>query len=274
MDKRDFYRELMEEYAFDKDKIYINAKNGKFTGNKLRRQPLPIYIGMTAAVAAVVVTVGTITATQLEKPNVIDPLLAGSSVAELPSNERIIKGQNDVRDNESSKELFNVLVSFERPLSSAEVQRVLLARSEGSVPISALYMKDGLTIIGTDNVAEVFGTNGNSSITGAKIRCAGYLMTQLQDDSLVLAVEIINDENPELITPIVASTNSVGDDISSENSQSSDINSDNSSIDSESSSESSSTEPPVSSVPESSVSEPPVPPAYEIENHISAIDSG
>lgn len=274
MDKRDFYRELMEEYAFDKDKIYINAKNGKFTGNKLRRQPLPIYIGMTAAVAAVVVTVGTITATQLEKPNVIDPLLAGSSVAELPSNERIIKGQNDVRDNESSKELFDVLVSFERPLSSAEVQRVLLARSEGSVPISALYMKDGLTIIGTDNVAEVFGTNGNSSITGAKIRCAGYLMTQLQDDSLVLAVEIINDENPELITPIVASTNSVGDDISSENSQSSDINSDNSSIDSESSSESSSTEPPVSSVPESSVSEPPVPPAYEIENHISAIDSG
>ena len=82
MDKRDFYRELMEEYAFDKDKIYINAKNGKFTGNKLRRQPLPIYIGMTAAVAAIVVTVGTITATQLEKPNVIDPLLAGSSVAE------------------------------------------------------------------------------------------------------------------------------------------------------------------------------------------------
>ena len=34
MDKRDFYRELMEEYAFDKDKIYINAKNGKFTDRK------------------------------------------------------------------------------------------------------------------------------------------------------------------------------------------------------------------------------------------------
>lgn len=273
MDKRDFYRELMDKYAFDRDKIYINAKNGKFAGNKLRRQPLPIYIGMTAAVAAVVVTVGTITVTQLGKPNVIDPLRAGSSVAELPDDERIKKGQNDVRDNESSKELFDVLVSFERPLSSAEVQRVLLARSEGSVPVSALYMKDGSTVIGTDSVAETFGANVGDNITGAKIRCAGYLMTQLQDDSLVFAVEIINNEDPGLISPITDVTG-VGVNIVDNSSQSSDISSQNNSVDNESSSESSSTEPPVSSTPESSVSEPNVPPVYEIENHISAVDGG
>lgn len=275
MDKRDFYRELMEEYAFDKDKIYINAKNGKFTGNKLRRQPLPIYIGMTAAVAAVVVTVGTIAATRPGRTNVIDPLPAGSSLAALPNEERIKKGQEEARDNENSKELFDVLVSFERPLSSAEVQRVLLARSEGSVPIKALYIEDGTTIVGTDNVGEAFGTNGSSGITGAKIRCAGYLMTQLQNDSLVLAVEIINNESPELIVPIIPDSNIVGGDIGSDSSQSSDIGSDNSNTESENVGVNSSTEPPESSSSDTgSVSEPPAPPVYEIENHISAVDGG
>ena len=275
MDKRDFYRELMENYAFDKDKIYINAKNGKFAGNKLRRQPLPIYIGMTAAVAAVVVTAGTITATHLGRTNVIDPLPAGSSLAALPNEERIKRGQEDARDNENSKELFDVLVSFERPLSSAEVQRVLLARSEGSVPIKALYMEDGTTIVGTDNVGEAFGANGSSGITGAKIRCAGYLMTQLQNDSLVLAVEIINNESPDLIVPIIPDSNSVSSDIGSESPQSSDIGFDNSSTNSEDVGINSSTEPPESSSSDnSSVSEPPAPPVYEIENHISAVDGG
>lgn len=275
MDKRDFYRELMDNYAFDKDKIYTNAKNGKFAGNKLRRQPLPIYIGMTAAVAAVVVTVGTIAVTRPGRTDIIDPITAGSSLAALPNEERIKKGQEDARDNENSKELFDVLVSFERPLSSAEVQRVLLARSEGSVPIKALYIEDGTTIVGTDNVGEAFGANGVSGITGAKIRCAGYLMSQLQNDSLVLAVEIINNESPELIVPIIPDSNSGGGDIVGDSSQSSDINSDNSSTNSEDVGGNSSTEPPESSSSDNgSVSEPPAPPVYEIENHISAIDGG
>ncbi|MBD5129418.1 MAG: hypothetical protein HDT43_05790 [Ruminococcaceae bacterium] len=278
MDKRDFYREIMENYTFDKNKIYTNAKKGKFTGNYLRRQPLPIYIGMTAAVAAVAVTVGTITATRLDKRNVIDGITVGSSYAALSNEERIKKGQEEARDNESSKELFDVLVSFERPVSSAEVQRVLLARSEGSVPVKALYMEDGTAIVGIDNVGALFNGNGISGITGAKIRCAGYLMSQLQSDSLVLAVEIINNnDTPELIVPIVTDNSSVVGDISGDSSQSSDVISD-SSTDNESTSSvstvNSSTELPESSSSDNNVSEPTAPPVYEIENHISAVDGG
>lgn len=211
MDKRDFYRELMEQYAFDKDKIYINAKKGKTGWKSLHKQPLRIYIGMTAAVATVVVTVGTITATHFGRPQVVDPLVSGNSVAELRNDERIKKGQEDVRDNEGSNELFDVLVSFERPLSLAEVQRVLLARSEGSVPISALYLEDGISIVGGENVAAVFEENSASGITGAKIRCAGYLMSELQNDSLVLAVEIVDNNDPDQITPIITNVTGTSD---------------------------------------------------------------
>ncbi len=233
MDKRDFYRELMEQYTFDKDKIYLNAKKGKTPWNRLHKQPMPIYLGMTAAVAAVVVTVGTITASNIGRTNITHPLVSGSSVAALQNDERIKKGQNDARDNEGSKELVDVLVSFERPLSSAEVQRVLLARSEGSVPIGALYFADGVTVVGTDNVANVFEENG-SGIIGAKIRCAGYLMSELQNDSLVLAVEIADNDDPEQMTPIITNTStgdtgvdSVSQGISSET-ESSSVSTDNS----------------------------------------------
>lgn len=211
MDKRDFYRELMEQYTFDKDKIYLNAKKGKTPWNRLHKQPIPIYLGMTAAVAAVVVTVGTVTVANIGRANVT-ALVSGNSVAEL-NDDRLKKGQNDVRDNEGSNELFDVLVSFERPLSSAEVQRVLLARSEGSVPISALYLADGTAVVGKNEITNVIEGNG-SGITGAKIRCAGYLMSGLQNDSLVLAVEIVSDSDSEPITPIITNVTG-GEEISS-----------------------------------------------------------
>lgn len=73
----------MEKYAFDKEKIYTNAKSGKYIGSK-HRQPYPLYIGMTAAVAAVVVTVSALTATQLGKsPDAVKTLPGDASVTSI-----------------------------------------------------------------------------------------------------------------------------------------------------------------------------------------------
>ena len=52
MNKNEFYKQLMSEYSFDADKIRENAKRGKNARQKLQ----PMYIGMTAAAAALVVT--------------------------------------------------------------------------------------------------------------------------------------------------------------------------------------------------------------------------
>ena len=269
MDKRDFYRELMDNYAFDKEKIYNNAKNGRLSGkNKLRSMQMPVYIGMTAAAAALVVTVGTIAAVNLGGRGV-QPLPPAESVGALTSEQRIENGKNAVRENENSKELVDVLITFTRPLSPAEAQGVLLAHAESSVPVKSLFMDDGTKVDGTDSVGAVF-VSGSGKLTGAVIRCAGYLMASLQDNALVLAVELYDpQDNFTPVIPIVPdnvteSTSSEGipEDTSGnsvpELSDSSDVSSD----------------PLETSDPNSSTSEPPEPPLYQLTNHINEADSG
>lgn len=100
MDKRDFYREIMEEYTFDKERIYINAKNGKYKGkNKIRSRSVPIYLGMTAAAAAIVVTVGTVAVTRLGGQDAVNPIPPNESYAASSNDVQIESGKNDVKSN-------------------------------------------------------------------------------------------------------------------------------------------------------------------------------
>ena len=84
MNKNEFYKQLMSEYSFDADKIRENAKRGKNARQKLQ----PMYIGMTAAAAALVVTVGTLAAVNLTKDNGVS--LTDSGLATLSANDRVI----------------------------------------------------------------------------------------------------------------------------------------------------------------------------------------
>lgn len=279
MDKRDFYRELMDEFSFDKEKIYNNAKNGLLSRKDKIRSSIktPIYIGMTAAVAAVVVTVGTLAASQFGGHGA-GPLPSEESYAALSSEQQRIKdGLNAVRENENSKNPVDVLVTFSRPLSPAEAQSVLLENADGSVPVKALFMDNGTKVNGTDNVGAVFaGGSGSGKVTGAVIRCAGYLMTAFQDNSLVLAVELYTPENGfEPIVPPI--TDSTPEHTSSESTPESTDNTDNSMTESTGSVDSSDTPPDTSDTGNSTESggdvvQPPENDLYEIVNYISAID--
>lgn len=116
MDKRDFYRELMDGYAFDKEKIYNNAKLGRLSGkSKLRSMQMPVYIGMTAAAAAVVVTVGSIVAVNLGGRGV-QPIQAGESVGALSSELRTESDNNAVSENENSNGSVDVQQSSFEPV--------------------------------------------------------------------------------------------------------------------------------------------------------------
>lgn len=199
MDKFDFYRELLDEYAFDKEKIYRNAKQGKLAGKK--RFPIG-YIAIPAAAAVVVVTVGTLLITHFGKPNNVTPPITNSgSLAALTDQERLDKFKDEIIKNEGSKELYNALVTFTRPLPPVEAQAVLLAHAENSVPVKILYLEDGTRVYGSDEVGAAF-RGGNVRISGAVIKCAGYLMAHLDNDSRVLAVEILDDSDIDIISPI------------------------------------------------------------------------
>ena len=206
VNKRDFYKELMSEYQFDKEKILANAKKGKFAG----RSPMPIYIGITAAAAAAVVGVGTFMFTSLGGNKGVD-LLTGSTIAALSNKERIERAIEDIRKNENSGELHDVMVTFRQPLSPVEAQRVLTANAQGSVPVKMLYFSDGSRVIGTKAVGDVFEKN-EGEITGAVINCAGYLMEQLQNSDEVFVVEILTAEDDlNVVAPIKTSDPEIGD---------------------------------------------------------------
>lgn len=200
MNKRDFYKELMSEYTFDKDKILSNAKKGKFAG----RKPLPLYIGMTAAAAALVVAVGTAT---FSLTNHRGAVYNGGNLAALDDKQRFDKAKTDADKNANSVALYDVMVSFNGALSPAEVQNVLTAYSDSSIPVKLLFFADGSKAVGGEQVGAVF-ESGNGSITGAIINCPGRLMKSLMNDSRVVLAEIATEEDFNSALPI---TTPIGD---------------------------------------------------------------
>lgn len=195
MNKRDFYKELMSEYAFDKDKILNNAKRGKYAG----RKPLPLYIGMTAAAAALIVAVGTATFSLTGHNK--GAVYSGGDLAALSDKQRIDKAKIDADENQNSAMHVDVLVSFNGTLSPAEVQNVLTAYSDTSVPVKMLFLEDGSKAVGSEQVGAVF-ESGNGAITGAIINCPGHLMKSLMTNQHVLLAEIASAEDFNTATPI------------------------------------------------------------------------
>lgn len=197
MDKREFYKELMSEYSFDKDKILANAKKGKMAG----RKPLPIYIGMTAAAAAVVVAVSgaAIAINGNGDPGAVISPNSGVSLMELTPEERIQKALSELQQNENSDKMHDVLVTFKNSLAAPQAQGVLASNS--NVLIKMLIMDDDSRITDKDAVAAVF--NGSTAkIRGAVISCPGYQMTAIDSSEFVELVEILSKEDLASLTTI------------------------------------------------------------------------
>ena len=187
----------MSEYQFDKDKILANAKKGRFA----KRSPMPIYIGVTAAAAAVVVGVGTVLFTSLGGNKGVD-LLTGSNITALSDKQRIERAIEELRRNENSDEFRDVMVTFSEPLSTAETQRVLTKHVQGSVLVKMLYFSDETRVVGAEAVGKAF-EKGEGLITGAVVNCTGNHMEQLQMSAEVFVVEAMTAEDSlNVVAPI------------------------------------------------------------------------
>lgn len=196
MNKRDFYKELMSEYMFDKEKICANAKKGKLTG----RRPLPIYIGMTAAVAAAVVIVGTVVFTNVGRNN--GAQISNKTLAALSEKERLDRAIAEMQRNEGSEARMDVYITFRTPLSPKSAQSLLSQFSEGGAPAKMLYMADGSRAMGTSEVAAVFRSN-SGEVLAAVINCAGYKLAQINaNENVVLAEPVSEYDNIADIKPM------------------------------------------------------------------------
>lgn len=202
MNKRDFYKELMSEYMFDKEKICANAKKGKLAG----RRPLPMYIGMTAAVAAAVVVIGTVVFTTFGNNNGVH-ISNKTSLAALSQEERLNRAIVEIKRNEGSEELIDVYITFRTALSPKQTHDLLKQFSEGSVPVKMLQMADGTTAMGTSEVAAVFKSN-SGEVKAAVINCEGRRLAQINAHELVVLAEPVS-ENDNLadINPVSTDLN-------------------------------------------------------------------
>lgn len=185
MNKNDFYKQLMSEYSFDCEKIRSNARKGRYA----KQRAIPMYIGMTAAAAALVVAVGTTVFTAVRSGDPVERgvVLSGSGDAVLTPNERFINALNELQKNAESNELRDVMVTFSAPLAPADAKAVLTAYTEESIPVKKLYFTDGTEASGKEQVEEGFGSG--RQISGAVVNCAGYVMASLTNDSRVLIAE-------------------------------------------------------------------------------------
>lgn len=200
MDKREFYKELMSEYTFDKNKILANAKKGKMAG----RKPLPIYIGMTAAAAVIITVSGVSIAMHMDGSTgaVLNPT-NGPVLMDLSPEERVKKALEELRKNENSTEMHDVLVTFSSPLAPPQAQGVLASQS--SVAVKMLIMEDDSKITNVKEIEAAFN-GGTAKIRGAVINCAGYMMTQIDSSEFVDLVEMLSKEdlaNLMAIEPVV-----------------------------------------------------------------------
>lgn len=204
MNKNDFYKQLMSEYSFDCEKIKSNARKGRFA----KQRAIPMYIGMTAAAAVLVVAVGTTVMTAVGRKDPIDSgvVLSNSNDSVLTPNERFVKALDELQKNAESNELRDVMVTFSAPLSPADAKAVLTAYTDESIPVKKLYFTDGTEASGSEQVEE--GFNSGRQISGAVVNCAGYVMASITNDSRVLIVE---NYSADMTAPI--DTNAVNSDI-------------------------------------------------------------
>ncbi len=183
MNKKDFYKQLMSEYTFDADKIRENAKKGKRARQKLQ----PIYIGMTAAAAVCVVTVGTIAAVNLTRPGGVS--LVNSGDTQLSASDRLSNALEQLEKERGSSESKDFLVTFSSAMSPAQAQSVLTGYSDGSIPVKQLYFADGTQISDVAEIEKVFTSGGSYQITGAAVYCSGSTAAEMQNDPAVFLVE-------------------------------------------------------------------------------------
>ena len=180
MNKNDFYKQLMSEYTFDAEKIRENAKRGKSARQKLQ----PMYIGMSAAAAVCVVTIGTIAAVNLGRNDGVS--LTDTGLTRLSASDRLSQALEQLEQERGSAETKDYLVTFTAPLTPAQAQAVLT--SESNIPVKQVYFSDGTKVSGAKEIEKIFTGGGSYEITGAAVFCSGSFAAQLQNDPAVFLI--------------------------------------------------------------------------------------
>ena len=201
MNRNDFYKELMTQYALDPEKIRLNAL-------KQAKQPVwqkavsTYWKPAVGAAAAVAVTVaGVALTTQSSAPDIrIAPEEA------LSASQRLIEAEQEYYKLQNPEEnaRCNMYVTFMEAVSYSDVVMSLSGVDDsGEIELCALYLSNGDVFRGDEINSFVANHGDETAVVAAKINLPSIYYRDIQDLYIVYLAEIGSDEiNDDTFTPI------------------------------------------------------------------------
>ncbi|MCL1831933.1 MAG: hypothetical protein FWG45_03365 [Oscillospiraceae bacterium] len=205
MNRRDFYKELMQEYTFDSAKVRrtaklscLNEKASRFSG-RVRGNRKVWHIPVTAAVAAFAIILGL-------QVTVFDRF--GDNPAVRTDADRINEANNAVAKlatmNFGTSTLF---LSFSEPVTFTEMQNALDGVSDtGNIAVEAVYLLDNDNKVTMLDPIQAFklGNPDDVRIIGAKVSAPVVLVDGLRKRAEVALVEVMSDDlNEDTFIPLI-----------------------------------------------------------------------
>ncbi|MDR0822078.1 MAG: hypothetical protein LBN40_06430 [Oscillospiraceae bacterium] len=178
MDRKDFYKELMERYTIDEEKVRRTAKRSpSFAARTSRWLPFA-----TAAVVFVTVFAGY---NLLASPNYFRGEQTPKTVT-LSAGDRLREMESAVilmSDPKNAANTVNICLSFRTPLTASEAKSLLDTVSDtGNIKLLSLYTRQGKEYTPDFNNYEAG--------YGAKVSAAGSVFADLTDSGAFLEVNL------------------------------------------------------------------------------------
>lgn len=198
MNKNDFYKELMTQYALDPEKIRMNAikQAKKPVWQKVAGDYWKPAIGAAAAIAVTVA--GVSYANRSSAPDItVEP----DEV--LSASQRLIEAEQNYYNLNNEQPYSNIYMTFMEPVSYTEILMALSAVGDmGEIEICSLYLSDDQLTAG--EITEFASEQASEELViAAKIFLPSQYYRDIQDLSIVYLAELGSEEiNDNTFVPI------------------------------------------------------------------------
>lgn len=200
MDKREFYRQLMETYTIDTEKVKCNAKRRSVKSKTPNIQKWTAAAAACAAVTAAGFII--VSLNSLPQDSGIDPHSSGIDITDdniESAMERMRKAEKRYEEINLTKadEELELYISLSKPLSRSEITMAFSAIEDyNDIVIALLYTSVGSCYQNTDNIGEGF------SFSGVKVIAPSSLLSDIKMLKTVAYVEFAEDVTEGSFVPI------------------------------------------------------------------------
>lgn len=181
MNTNEFYKELMNEYSFDHEKIKKAAMGKSVQAKKSRFKA--VWLSVAGAAAAIAVTFSSVALLNTGNPVSVAPTTS------MSAEDRFRMAMDAYNKADENTEDVFLYVTFKEAETPEDMQRILAkADNKGNIRVTEVYLSDGAQVSGSENIAALFDENVKD-ITAVKVYCPGNFLKKLTALRSVYLVE-------------------------------------------------------------------------------------